>query len=336
MMASLQIMIEESNHLVSKWEKSLNDSKFLVTDVSKDLIESTLQIVSRAVFDMDSSEKTEMMGEEMGEYLRGASIRIQGPITTPLWFPTPLNQRVKKAIRRIRGWIEEVVRSKIKNPGNDLVSMLAELREEGTNKGMTEEQIVDEAITMLLAGHETTSNALSWCLYLLAKNPLIFDKLTVELDQLKDVPLQFDTISQFKYARMIIDETLRLYPPAWVIERKSIEPDQLGPYSIPKDTNVSICVYEMHHDPRFWDSPEEFRPERFSKEGNITKFAYFPFGGGPRICIGNAFALWEASILLVTITRKFRPVLTEAVIEKEPTITLRPKHSLPLKLELRA
>jgi cytochrome P450 len=336
MISSVNTMIDESKILVSKWDNLRGKDEFIITDVSKDLMETTLQIVSKAVFDMDSSEKTEMVGEELGEFLKGAAIRIQGPIQIPFWLPTPLNRRVKKSIRKIRGWIDDVVQSKIKNPGKDLVSMLLELKEEGTNQGMTEIQIRDEAITMLLAGHETTSNALSWCLYLLAKNPSVFQKLEEELNQFKDTPLQFETLTQFKYARMVIDETLRMYPPAWVIERKSISEDQLGPYKISANTNISISVYEMHHDPRFWDSPLEFRPERFSQEGTIgPKFAYFPFGGGPRICIGNAFAIWEALILLITITRKYKPTLTDAVIEKEPTITLRPKNSLPLKMVLR-
>jgi cytochrome P450 len=220
--------------------------------------------------------------------------------------------------------------------GNDLVGMLLAAQDAGTGERMTDRQVRDEVMTIFLAGHETTSVALTWTFYLLSQHPAVAAKLRSELDAvLGGRAPTVDDLANLPYNRMVIDEALRLYPPAWVLSRTPLADDVIGGYRIPKGSNVFLSPYVTHRHPAFWDDPERFDPERFTPEraAGRPRFAYFPFGGGPRQCIGNNFALLEAQLLLATIFQRYRLELwPEHQVGLLPLITLRPKGGLPIGL----
>jgi cytochrome P450 len=201
---------------------------------------------------------------------------------------------------------------------------------------MTDQQLRDEVITLLLAGHETTANTLTWAWYLLSQNPQAAERLRGELSTvLHGRPPGIEDLPALPYARSVIQEALRLYPPAWIISRRAEQDDEIGGYPIPAGTVVSLSPYVMHRHPRFWPSPAAFDPDRFSPaqaEGRPA-YAYFPFGGGPRLCIGRDFAMQEALLILATVAQRFDLRLVPGhPVEPEPLITLRPKFGVKMTL----
>ena len=204
---------------------------------------------------------------------------------------------------------------------------------------MTDRQLRDEAITLFLAGHETTASTLSWTWWLLAQNPVVEGKLHAELDAiLGDRAPCLDDLPRLAYTGHVITESLRLYPAAWGMARLVVEDHEIAGYPVTKGMGVAMVQWVVHRDPRWYDAPDEFRPERWENDlwKQLPRFAYFPFGGGPRQCIGNAFALMEATLILATIARKFRLRL-EANHPVAPlaSLTLRPRHGVRVKLESR-
>lgn len=213
----------------------------------------------------------------------------------------------------------------------DLLSMLLATRDETDGSAMSDEQIRDEALTLFLAGHETTAIALTWTLYLLSQNREAEAKLQRELNALHTTPT-FDDLPLLKYAEAILAESMRLFPPAWVIGRLAIESHEIDRYRIPVGSLVLVSPYVLHRDARFWDSPDEFRPDRWMslsvKEAG-QKGIYFPFGGGVRRCIGEGFAWTEGILLLATIARRWKlRMVPEQRVELKPMITLRPKFGM--------
>jgi len=197
---------------------------------------------------------------------------------------------------------------------------------------MSDQQLRDEVLTLLLAGHETTANALSWTLFLLAQHPDTAANLQSEYRHVLRGRLpQMDDLPQLPLTRMVIEESMRLYPPAWAVGRHALEADEIGGHTIPKGAYVMVFQYVTHRHPDFWEQPDAFDPERFAAERSTGRhrFAYFPFGGGPRLCIGNQFALIEAQLILATILSRHQLLLSPtARVIPEPLVTLRPRGSL--------
>ena len=220
---------------------------------------------------------------------------------------------------------------------NDLLSMLMEARDEETGEGMTDQQLRDEVATLFAAGHETSANALSWIFFLLGQNPGILQKLRVEVGSVLEgrKPALVD-LAALPYVKQVIQESMRLFPPAWVIGREPLTEDQLGEYRLPKRATLVIPTWVIHRHPEFWPEPEKFDPDRFlpEKVKARDKFCYLPFGGGPRICIGINFAMMEMQLVLPMILQKYTLRLAENQrIEKEPLITLRPKNGILVEKE---
>jgi cytochrome P450 len=206
---------------------------------------------------------------------------------------------------------------------------------------MSDRQVRDEAVTLLLAGHETTALALSWTWFLLARHPEIASRLEEELDSVLGgrAPTAAD-LPRLRYAEMVIQESMRLYPPAWGIGRQAVGPFEIGGYRLPAGTNVFLCQWIVHRDERFFPDPMCFNPERWRddpvRSGSLPRFAYFPFGGGPRVCIGASFAMLEAVLLLASIASKYRMSLAAGHrVEMLPSITLRPKNGVQVHLARR-
>ncbi len=326
-------MVRYATRLASEW--SNGDER----DIHAEMMRLTLAIVAKTLFDTDVDHEAKRVGHAL-EAIMHFNSDFRKLILTPSWLPTPRKIRATfataKLNRIIYRFIEE--RRQSKNDNGDLLSMLLAARDDD-GSSMTDKQLRDEAITIFLAGHETTANALSWTWMLLAQNPAVETKLHAELDAvLHGRAPSLDDVPNLPYTGQVITESLRLYPPAWGMARIAIEDVEIAGYPIPKGCGVSLAQWVVHRDPRWFDTPLEFRPERW--EGDLLKrlprFAYFPFGGGPRQCIGNNFAVMEAVLLLATIAQKFRIRLVPGkVIVPAASITLRPKTGIWGRIEAR-
>lgn len=243
------------------------------------------------------------------------------------WVPTPRNLRMNAAVKEIDQLIYRIIaRRRAGEQRDDLLgTLLAALDDEGT--GMTDAQLRDESITLFLAGHETTALALAHTFYLLSKHPQVERRLYEELSSVLGGGLPTaDDVRRLPYTERVIKESMRLYPPAWTIGREAMEPIEIGGYTIPKGAQILCSQWVVHRDPRFFPNPEGFDPDRWAPERQsaLPRFAYFPFGGGPRVCIGNHFAMLEASLILATIAQRFRfELLPGERLELKPSVTLR-------------
>ena len=331
-------MVESAGRML---DRSWRDGE--TREVQGDMSRLTLEIVSNTLF---GAAITENLEEEVGDALEVVMGRFTGGILfkVPERIPTPANLRFRRAVRRLEEIIYGIIRERRGAPdedAGDLLSMLLAARDEGSGEGMTDRQLRDEVLTIFLAGHETTALNLSWTWHLLAGHPKVEEKLHEELrETLKGRAPTMEDLPGLRYADAVIKESTRLYPPVWGFGREALGDCEIGGFHVPKGTQVVMSQWVMHRDERFFESPETFRPERWidgSTEG-LPKYAYFPFGGGPRLCIGQSFAKMEAVLLLSTIAERFR--LRHApgheTVEPLPSLTLRPKNGLRMVLAERA
>ncbi len=302
-------------------------------DLHDEMTALTLRIVARTLFDTDVTARIEevaRLGTSIQDffYLRFASLRF----LIPTWLPTPGNRRLGQATRRLDDVVYGIIRER--KPGEDrgdLLSMLLLARDE-QGAGMSERQVRDEVMTLLLAGHETTALALSWAFLMLDRNREARDRLEAELAAvLGNEPVSPDAVPALPYAQAVVNETLRLYPPAYVTGREAIRSTTIAGVRIPKRHIVLISMYTTHRDPRFFPDPDAFRPERWldGLEKRLPRGAFIPFGLGSRKCIGASFAMMEATLLLATIARRWRFELAPGDIGTQPSITLRPAAAMP-------
>ncbi len=310
-------------------------------DIAPHMMALTLQVVGKTLLSADVKSDARVVAEALGYLLRAVNIRTRTPVLLPLWVPTPHHLKIKKSIRAINNVLDKIFSERREQPSSvsDLLSMLMEARYEDTGEPMNNQQLRDEVMTLFVAGHETTANALSWTLYLLALHPGELKKCQDEIDRvLKDRDPVFTNLNHLAYLTMVIEESMRLYPPAWVIGRKTVMPDTLGGYHFGRGHNMLISPFALHRDKRFWNEPAKFIPERFTPDEvkKRPKFAYIPFGGGPRLCIGNNFAMMELQIVLAMLLKRFHitpdPGRTPV---PEPLITLRPGGGMWLTLTTR-
>ena len=302
-------------------------------DLHDEMTALTLRIVARTLFDTDVTARIEEVARigtwiQDFYYLRFASLRF----LIPTWLPTPGNRRLAKATRRLDDVVYRIIRER--RPGEDrgdLLSMLLLARDDQGN-GMSERQVRDEVMTLLLAGHETTALALSWAFLLLDRNPDARERLEAELASvIGDAPASPADVPSVPFTQAVVNETLRLYPPAYVTGREAIRDTTIAGLPIPKGHIVLISMYTTHRDPRFYPEPDMFRPERWLNglEKRLPRGAFIPFGLGSRKCIGSSFAMMEATVLLATIARRWRFELAPGDVGTHPSITLRPSAALP-------
>jgi cytochrome P450 len=308
-------------------------------DAHQEMMRLTLQIVGKTLFDADVERDAQEVGKSL-ELLLEIGANFRRAIFVPHWLPTSTNLRVKREIAQIEKILYRIIaeRRASGRDAGDLLSMLLSAQDEDGSR-MTDRQLRDETITLFLAGHETTASTLSWTWWLLAQNPRVEAKLHAELDAvLGDRAPSFDDLARLCYTGHVITESLRLYPAAWGIARLAVEDHEIAGYPVTKGMGVAMAQWVVHRDPRWYDAPEEFRPERWEDDllKRLPRFAYFPFGGGPRQCIGNTFALMEATLILATIARKFRlRLVPNHSVVPLASITLRPRHGVRVTLESR-
>ncbi len=312
-------------------------------DLHHEMAELTLDIVTRSLFGSAVPPQAQGIGLQvaavMERFLPQAALSFLLPVGSPLPKGPALIRAKWHLDRIITAIIQERRASQARS--NDLLQMLLDAQDEHGAR-MTNEQLRDEIMTLFMAGHETTANALTWTWYLLSQNPGAEELLYAELAGVLNgrAPALAD-LSRLPYTEMVMKESLRLYPPAWGIGRRAIKDFELGGYRIPAGTNVFIMQWITQRDPRFFPDPERFLPERWRDDpirtGRIPRFAYFPFGGGPRVCVGAGFAMMEAALLLATIAQRYRLTLhPDAVVKPLFSITLRPRYGMKMRLHRRS
>jgi cytochrome P450 len=321
---------------LEQWRSSAERDRPL--DIAEEMMRLTLRIVGEALFTIDLSNEADTVGQAFTAVRTLLSDYVLNPFP-PLGFPTLRNRRLQAAIRSLDSVVQVIIneRRKPDTDTGDLLSMLMLARDEETGEGMNDRQLRDEVMTLLLAGHETTSNALTWTWYLLSQHPDVERRLHTELEEVLGGNLPtVEHLPNLQYTHMVIEEALRLYPPVFGFGRKAIGEDVLGGYYVPVNTNIWLSPYVTHRHPDFWENPEMFNPARFSPErsANLPHFGHFPFGGGPRLCIGSNFAMMEAQLILATIAQSYRlKLLPGHMVEPEVLLTVRPRNGLPMTLE---
>ncbi len=333
-------MARAGEDLVDRW---LADRSTEIVDVSRDMMRVTLRIVSETLLGRDVSGEADAVGHAITELLENVQARMATPVDLPLHWPTRINRQYHRAAAVVDDVVNGVIAERRARPnreGGDLLQMLIDARDEETGEGMSDRQLRDEAVTLFIAGHETTANALAWTFHLLSLHPGVRRQLRDELDRVLSGRLPtIDDLPKLEWTRMIVHEAMRLYPPAWIVGRNVIEDDEVHGWFVPGGTLAFVAPMLTHRHPDFWDDPEGFDPERFSpaRSAGRPAYAYFPFGGGPRQCIGNNFALMEAQLLLATIARRVDlDHLPGMRVEPEPLVTLRPNGgTLPMRLRPR-
>lgn len=324
-------MVEETARVAQRWQ----DGERL--DMTRAMTSLTLSIVSRTLFSHRITDETDTVARAMSLF--------QDAIGTfdlvPDWVPTPKHRRMRRAIADMDallfGVIDERIaaRSRQDPPKQDLLDVLLDAVDpdaEGDQIGLDRKALRDELITLYMAGHETTANAASWAWLLLARNPEIDKRLAAELqDTLGDAAITVADLERLPYLRAVCHELLRIYPPAYVLARRSLREVEVGGWTIPADQPVVLWLYMTHHDPRWYPDPERFDPERFldGAESKRPKLAWLPFGAGARMCVGKHFALMEMQLLLATLVREFRfEIDPGAVVRPRPRVTLTPAGGL--------
>jgi len=329
-------MTEAALDMLARWEPyAASGQPIELTHAITDL---TMKIVTRALFSSAVGDDTGAIGRAITVILEGLAYRFDVPFYPPLGVPTPRNRRFVAAQRLVDQVIYGLIAERRRAPGDrgDLLSLLIQAQDADTGERMTDKQVYDEVLTLFIAGHETTANLLAWAFYLLSLHTHTQRQVQAEVARVLDgrAPSLAD-LPQLPYTRSVIDETLRLYPPAWIFNRSAVADDEICGYHIPAGSSVTLSPYVTHRLPEFWTNPEGFDPERFAPELANTRphFAYFPFGGGPHQCIGQSFALVEAQLILATIVQRYRLNLVPGyVVEPVAAVTLRPRTGLPMTI----
>ena len=333
--AYAEVMTAYTSDLAQTWQPGSQ------RDLAQEMTRLTLRIVGKALFDTDTRGAASLIGPAtsiINDYTSNRSTQVIGPLLDRL--PLPASRRFYRAKAQLDRFVYQMIaeRRADERDRGDLLSMLVLARDEN-GQPMADRQVRDEAVTLLLAGHETTANALTWTWYLLDQHPEVEAQLHAELDTVLAGRLPtFEDVPALRYTEKVFSEALRLYPPAWGTSKLLVSPWRLHDYVLPAGTVVAAVSYLVHRDPRYWSEPERFQPERWTPEASAARprFAYFPFGGGPRQCIGEPFAGLEGILILATLAQRWRlRLLPGHPVVAEPLITLRPKHGMPMVVEQR-
>jgi cytochrome P450 len=323
------VMVDYAKRAIANWREGER------RDLAKDMTRLTLEIVVKTLFNSDVSQDADHVGEMLSGIVQPFANQATVKWILDNRLPTAGHRRYFKQVSEIDRIVFRIIseRRASKSDEGDLLSMLLAAQDEDGSH-MTDTQLRDEVMTLFLAGHETTALSLTWSWYLLATHPEAEKKFQAELEEvLGNRSPQVADLPKLKYTEMIAKEAMRLYPPAYAVGREAIEETEIGGYRVPRGTQIFAFQWVTQRDPRFFDNPDSFEPERWTPERSeqIPKYAYFPFGAGPRQCIGNYFAMMEIVLLLATIGQRFKFQLPpNHKVELLPVLSLRPKNGLPV------
>jgi len=319
------LIAQANDRFIARWEALAARGELV--NITEEMSDLTLEIVMRSIIGRDLERVTQQLGANPFEVVAKDSAR---------------NLQFVYKFRSLAGLVREMIARRRARPEEehfDYLAMLMSARDKESGRGMGEGELIDEILTLIVAGHETTASGLNWTWYLLSQHPEVEARLHAELDAAQELAApSLVQVEALTYTQQIVNEALRLYPPGWVLSRRTIEPDVLGGYALPARTNVLLPLYLIHRHPRFWSNPETFDPDRFAPEHEAERprFAYMPFAAGPRHCIGETFALYEMLVHLYKVARRYRlRYVPDKPLELEAQINLRTRHPLHMRLEAR-
>jgi cytochrome P450 len=326
-----QMIGHYTGEMLNRWQMNITSGKAL--DIDQEMMKLTLRIVGQALFSIDLHEQASDLTQAVLEALDYIVYRSQTILALPEYVPTPRNRRFNAAIRVLDDTVYTMIAERRKNlsPPADLLTRFLQSHDQETGASMNDAQIRDEIMTILIAGHETVASALTWCLYLLSQNPHVQRRIDLEIQEvLGNTSPDRVTITRLNYLRAVFTETLRMYPPAWLITRRALGRDQFNNWQTPENSLFIISPYVVHRNEQWWPDSEVFDPERFAEDSpHEQRFSYIPFGGGPRLCIGDRLAMYEAVLILAMINQHYHLELAPGYpVEMVPLVTLRPKTGL--------
>jgi cytochrome P450 len=335
--ALADVMAQCVHERLEAWD-ALTPTGTAAIDVHQEMMQLTLRIVGRTLFGVDLGRDLGALGPAITTCLHKANDYAESIVRLPLWLPTPSNVRFWRAKRVLDDIVHRMIdeRRRSRQERDDVLGVLMAATDESGTERMSDADLRDEVMTLFLAGHETIATAMSWTWLLLHRHPDVAARVRDEaLAVLGGRAPGFEDLPRLVYTGQVIDEALRLYPPAWIVERMALAEDRLGPWHVPARTIVAVSPWVMHRHPGLWPDPLRFDPDRFAPEraDGRPKHAYLPFGAGPRICIGNHFALMEAKIILATVIQRYTlEVLHPERVAVDPRVTLRPRGGMPGRL----
>ena len=306
-----------------------------VVDVDAFMMSAALEVVASSLMSTDLTGQSSEIAAATLEALDVVVARARVPITPPGWIPTPANRVLKRSVARLDSAVSAMVHARRDDPGHDLLGLLLSVRDEA-GRPLSVAEIRDQLVTFIVAGHETVASALGWAWGLIAQNPDVGDAVAQEADRVAPGrAITFDDYAQLEYTRAVVDETLRLYPPAWLITRSTRTANRIDGIDVPAGSLIIMSPWLVHRHPDLWSDPEAFDPARFHSE--VPRFSHIPFGAGPRLCIGRDFSYVEATMMLAELGRHFRVEFPrgQGLPTGEPLVTIRPDGGMPLHVRPR-
>jgi cytochrome P450 len=326
-----EIMVEETRTQLARWHQGQR------VDISHEMMEMTLAIAGRTMFSADVRKDAAMVAEGLELGMRAQVANLRSPLQLGYDWPLPRHRQMRRAVRMLDEVVYRLIaegRKRGTDRGDVLSILLLARDEEG---GLSDTQVRDEVMTLLLAGHETTANALTWTWFELGRHPDVLGKLALEIDTLGGRAVTVDDLAKLPYNLAVVEEAMRLHPPAYMTGREAAEPVDVGTHHLPKGSIIAVNIRGIHRRPDYFPAPDAFMPERFLPDAKKARprHHYLPFGAGPRVCIGSHFALLEAQLALATMVQGVRLRLLATHVEPEPMVTLRPRGGMPAIVELR-
>jgi len=330
--AQAGVIAEEAGKLVARLRRHAGGEPI---DVLHEMTGLTLGVLGRTLLDADLS-RFETIGADFAAVQDQAMFELATLGAVPTQVPLPRQLRFRRARRRLAYTVDTLVAERGLAGGDDVLSRLIVSASAEGNPRVGRDRLRDELVTLLLAGHETTASTLSWTLYLVDRHPEVGRRLRAEaVEVLGDRPPAYEDLHRLRYTSMVLSEAMRLFPPVWILPRKAVGPDEIGGYRVPAGADVLICPFTLHRHPAFWSDPERFDPQRFDPErpAERPRYAYIPFGAGPRFCVGNHLGMLEATLVLATLLRELRLSTAEGhIVVPEPMLSLRMRGGLPMRV----
>ncbi|MEU2250408.1 cytochrome P450 [Streptomyces sp. NPDC019224] len=328
-----QAVAHEAEALIGRLQQRIGTGP---VDVRDEMTALTLGVLGRALLETDLGAY-EGIGDTFESVQNQAMFEMMSLGTIPMWLPLPRTLRFRRARRDLQRITEDLAAQRRRQGGDDVISRLTDSVREEPDPRFGRRRMRDELVTLLLAGHETTASTLSWAFYLLDRHPEAWERVHAEaVDVFSGGPVTAESLHGLRYTTMVLEEVMRLYPPVWILPRVAQTPDEIGGYRIPARADVLISPFLLHRHPAFWRNPQRFDPERFTATGRAgrDRYAYLPFGAGPRFCVGNSLGMLEATIVLAMVARDLRlRVPPGHDVAGEPMLTLRVRGGLPMTVE---